>query len=100
METMIVTLAAGVVCSMCILLVMNPEYDDGLIGRAALSVLGIAGVARFMGGCEALIAGHDLIMTNVGTVHWTATAAFLSRHAWRFMHYKGLDGHRRRKVAK
>ena len=95
LETFVATFCGSIVCMVCVFLVLHPEYDDGLIGRLALSMIGIAGLARFLGGVDALIHGHPIVMTNVGMMLWIGASIFFGRHAWRFLHYKGMEGKRR-----
>lgn len=95
-ETVLVTLASGIACAMAVMFVLHRDYEDGMLGRLALSMIGLAAVARFLSGCDALVAGQAMSVTAVGSLLWFGVALFLSRHAWRFMKYKSLSQRRTR----
>lgn len=85
LTTVISGLCATVVASIAIILILHHEYDDGLIGRVALSGLGLGAIVRVT---EIISNGASMPVTPVGVLIWVALALFLGRHLRRFMKWK------------
>lgn len=89
MTSTIVGLIAGfVVTAVCIILMLHPEYEDGLIGRLGLGFIALAAMARFLGAADALIHGEVLRLSPLAMTLWIGMTLFLGRHMYRFMLYK------------
>lgn len=98
-QQILITVAAGLTVAVSIILVLHREYEDGLLGRIALAMIGIACFARFWAGSESLITGDPVRLSfGMAALLYSGIALFLTRHSYRFMKYKGLEGRRRRAV--
>lgn len=83
MLNVIVGLCAMAAAVICTLLVFHPDYEDGLIGRLALSGMALAAVARV---CD--LVAYNGGTSQIGSLLWMALAVFLSRHFWRFLRWR------------
>jgi len=90
----LVVFCALVVFVVCCVLVLHPDYEDGLIGRVALAVIAVASFGRF----ATVISGTSEAVSNVGSLLWIGLAAFLTRHMCNFLKRKDAPG--ARKIAK
>lgn len=82
----VAVLSSGVTAGVCAMLVWHARYEDGLIGRTGLGVLGL---------CATLVLAQTLRYEadfNPSTIGMMAgMAVFLSRHAWRFLRFCRVD---------
>jgi hypothetical protein len=73
-------------------LVLHPEYEDGLLGRIALSALSVVALTRIPDTVDSMLLNTPLThISTQGFVVWTALALFLARHWYRF--YIARKGH-------
>ena len=84
-STVISGICAALVAVITITLILHHEYEDGLVGRLALSGIGLGAIVRFM---EILSNGASMPVTPVGVLIWISLALFFSRHLFRFMKWK------------
>ena len=73
---MIVQFATLIVCAICVVLVLHPQYNDGFFGRVGLAMVGVASFAR----AATIISGIHQPVSNIGTLLWIGLALFLARH--------------------
>jgi hypothetical protein len=85
LTTVISGFCAAIVASVAIILILHHEYEDGLVGRIALSGLGLGAIVRVT---EIISHGASLPVTPVGVLIWISLAMFLGRHLFRFMRWK------------
>ena len=83
--TVAVFLCTLIILAVCITLVFNKHYEDGLIGRIALSVIAIAAAGRASG-----IWDSDFMfaVTPQGALVWIGLTLFLVRHLYRFLRWR------------
>ena len=92
MKMILVAIAAVVIVTICLECVRNKDYEDGVLGRAALWLLILCAGARltqivgvafepWLG--EGWVSA-DLKLDNVETVLWVGLLGFFCRHYWRF----------------
>ena len=83
-------LCAATVGVICLVLVLNKDYEDGLIGRVALASLALAAYVR----CS-VIVDRDFIATfsPIATLTWPALALFFGRHIYRFYRWRDCGEH-------
>jgi hypothetical protein len=84
-STVVAGLCAALVAAVSIILILHHEYEDGLIGRIALSGLGLGAIVRVT---EIVSHGASLPVTPVGVLIWISLAMFLGRHLFRFIRWK------------
>lgn len=84
-ETILVALAAFAVLVVSVVLVLHPDYEDGLVGRIGLALIGIAALARVLG---ILTSEHPRQFSSIALMLWIGLALFMLRHAWRFMRWR------------
>lgn len=80
----LVSLCALVVGVICVILVLHPQYNDGLFGRIGLSIMGIAAFARTVN----LLSEDNTPVSNIRAMLWIGLALFLARHFTIFMKHK------------
>lgn len=78
--TEFVALCALSVSVICTMLILHPQYNDGILGRIALSLIAIAGYARAM----TIISGTSMSISNVGAMLWVGLSIFMIRHYMNF----------------
>ena len=86
-QNMIVFGAALIVACICIFLVFHEDYEDGMIGRLALSLMGLSASGRVL----QLSDNHAWQVSNIGLVLWIGLALFLGQTMYRFLmvRYRG-----------
>mgnify|MGYP001290541506 CR=1 FL=1 len=89
----IIFLSTVLVLACAIILVFNKEYDDGVIGRLGLSLIGLAALARGMSilqHWEEHAVSPSLISTgsSIALLLWSGIALFLIRHTYRFLRFQ------------
>ena len=72
---------ACIVAIICILLVLHSEYEDGLIGRIALTLIIVASLGRAL---KIVDGDFETIVSPVATLIWTGFSLFFIRHYFRF----------------
>ena len=85
--TEFVALCALAVSVVCTLLVLHPQYNDGIIGRLGLTLIAIAAFAR----AATVISGTSYTVSNVGAMLWIGLAIFMLRHLNNFYRRKDCD---------
>lgn len=87
---LVVAAAALAVFLICLVLVLHPDYEDGLVGRIALATIALAALARFLA-----IAGGDWQMqfNSIAFLLWVGLALFLGRHLYRFLRWRRAGTH-------
>ena len=80
-----VLMAAITVAVISTILVFHKEYEDGLIGRFALSLMALAGIGRAVGILE---SDFEFRVTPQGAMIWLGAALFLGRHFYRFLRWR------------
>lgn len=88
----LVWIAAVMIAAICIELVRNKDYEDGLVGRIALWSLAFCGIARSLQIVAAVLSGwlgeslgpQGLWLDNVEVVLWFGLLLFFGRHYCRF----------------
>lgn len=78
---MLVLLSVSIVVACTVMLVFHRDYEDGLIGRLALSLLCIGATTRI----AKLLDDIPDVVSPIQVVTWTGLALFFARHTWRFM---------------
>ena len=81
----IVLLLASITSVIATVLVFHKDYEDGIIGRFALSLIAIAGVGRVVGIME---SEFSYSVSPQGAMIWAGMAIFFSRHLYRFLRWK------------
>lgn len=81
-EYLIVMPAAMIVLAICVILVLHPDYEDGLVGRIALALLGVGALARLL---AMFSADRPLLFSPIALLIWAGLALFFARHFYRFM---------------
>lgn len=77
---------AFLVFACCTVLIFHHDYEDGLIGRIGLALMGLAAFSRVHNGFIVVFLDGDVIpITNIGNLLWTGAAIFLTRHTARFL---------------
>lgn len=85
MMTAAVFFAAWVVLLVCVVLMLHPHYEDGLLGRLALAVIALAAYGRAGVIWE---RGFDIYLSWVAIALWCGLALFLGRHLYRFINWR------------
>lgn len=96
MKMILVSIAALVIAVICIECVRNRDYEDGILGRAALWVVFGCAVARLTQITGVMFApwlgeewaSIDLKLDNVETALWLGLLAFFCRHYYRFRQWR------------
>ena len=81
---MIVLTAALIVASICIFLVFHEDYEDGFVGRLALSLIGMSASGRVL----QLAEDATRYVSSVGLVLWIGLALFLGQTLFRFLMWR------------
>ena len=81
---------ASIVFAVCVVLVFHKDYEDGLIGRLALALIGIASLARIIGILE---SGFEVRLSPITITLWTGLAIFFGRHIYRFLRWRKDGAH-------
>jgi hypothetical protein len=84
--TLVVLLSTTVLTAVCVMLVLHPDYEDGIVGRAALAGISMVAFSRWAG----IVFEEVTVHRPFSALLWGALAVFFARHAYRF-----LSGRRR-----
>lgn len=88
MTGIVVFISTVTLFTICMGLVLDRDYEDGLVGRVALSLIAIAAFSRASGIIDVWWQGETPVITNIGTMLWIGSALFFTRHAFRFVRWK------------
>lgn len=81
----LIFMSAVFVCGVCIVLVFHRDYEDGILGRLALSMISISSFSLAMGIIERGFSQH---LNPIHTIVWFALALFFGRHLYRFLRWR------------
>lgn len=73
--------SAAIVSAICLYLVWDRRYEDGIVGRFALAGLALNGVVFAW---DALVSGASYELLPTTALSFDFLAIFMIRHAWRF----------------
>lgn len=76
----IVIIACVVILTLALYLALNPKYDDGIIGNAALGGLAMSAA----GPLYETMSGQDYEFLPTTALLYCSLAIFIARHAYRF----------------
>lgn len=93
----VVFLCSSAVLAISLVLVLHRDYEDGLIGRLALSLLGIGALARVL---DILFASGPIPFSAIAFLVWLGLALFLGRHLYRFLRWRHTGEHEWREAKK
>lgn len=65
-------------------LVLDPKYDDGVVGRLALFIIMLAGGL----GTLIVIAGAEEVNPKLVAIFMGGSALFMARHVYRYMRFR------------
>lgn len=88
--TFIIFFCAALIFAVCLVLVFHKDYEDGLIGRLALALIGITSLARVIGILE---NDFDVRFSPIAIGLWIGLALFFGRHLYRFLRWKRIGEH-------
>ena len=74
--------SSAVVFGCCVLLVFNHDYRAGIVGKVGLAFVALAAFTRAMGLLEHGLASW---VSPPGVMLWLGLAAFLGRHAAKYL---------------
>jgi len=86
----IVAIAALFVFMICMILVLHPDYEDGLVGRICLAMMAMAALARFLAIVD---DGWYMPFNSIAFLLWIGLAMFLARHLYRFLRWRKCGEH-------
>lgn len=72
---------ASLVLTCCLSLIFFRDYEDGVIGRVGLSLIGLGALGR-------ILSTFDTPVSNIGVLVWAGMALFLCRHLYRFLRWR------------
>ena len=99
----VVMVASAAVLAFATLLVLDKDYEDGLVGRVALSLIALAAFGRFSDTLFAALSASffDSLPprqpSGIAVMLWVGVAMFFARHLWRFRRWKKCGKHEWRK---
>ena len=74
---------------LCFFLVFHKEYEDGLLGRIGLGLVGVAAFSRCMSlGDAVFFGGMPIVVSGTATLLWFGLYIFLARHTYRFLRWR------------
>lgn len=83
-QCLVSVISIGLIVVICTVLVFIPSYEDGIVGRIALTIMGLAAYVtlhEMLNGQQFEFLPHTLAL-QVGA------ALFMVRHAWRFVRWR------------
>lgn len=94
---LIVAFCAAALSVMCVVLVLDKDYEDGLIGRVSLAFMSLAGYGRAVTLIE---SDFTLQLSWIAVMIWLSITAFVARHIYRFIRWRNCGEHQWRKSTK
>lgn len=82
MWPIVALICAALTGACCITLIFHKDYDDGIIGRIALGLMGFAAFARVTTPFFGLV---PIMPTPVSVFLWSGIALFMTRHTMKFL---------------
>lgn len=86
----LVAICALSVLGICIALIFDRDYEDGLIGRIGLSILGLGAFSRF---ADFIELGVNMRVSGAGIMVWLGLLLFMGRHLYRFRCWRSKGRH-------
>ena len=89
-ESFLTLITSGVIAGICVILVLHPQYEDGLVGRLGLTLIALVAWARFLAVCDTMWHHEPVHVTSLwlSITLWAGLSIFLSRHLWRFLRWQ------------